>query len=533
MGDIDVKGASHEELLKAKRIIRLFTRKFVQYMKTAIEENIKLAENSDYVPVGEKAKWVARGIDAASLVVGLIPIPAAGELARKAVALGGRKATEKFSHNVGFKKAQVVADFFPEFEEYFEEKLKKILIDFAFEIVMSFNIQFCVVIDWTKGGEGEILSKLADEAVSRIFCFLRAEKNKERRQIDSAEQLTAALLNGKNPSPSEIVKRSVRHSLTFQTGKSGLTTSDIFKRPGIYHKGKVLMRKKYGDDDKQSRMYHRYLLPGEELESHKDVGEQVKITVSDLYQELSDQREELLQDLYSRFREKSEHIEETIDDLVTAVENVQNHVVESEETVKSVKSALERVNNQVAVLGQAVVESGDISTKTITFAALQYNVKFKAELENYTQFDLHPSRTEIISGKISDPPTAIKRGGKNGVVGHKTGGACRGCVGTMGWDIDKLRKKLVLMYSIPFDQNLYSNWIGVGIFDLSDSGDKFAKMYYQPQESFKRKAFYTDVTPVVYDGDSDFCVEATCGTTHQPTINLKLHPKNQAMASPS
>ena len=117
---------------------------------------------------------------------------------------------------------------------------------------------------------------------------------------------------------------------------------------------------------------------------------------------------------------------------MTAVENVKNHVVESEETVKSVKSALERVNNQVAVLGQAVVESGDISTKTITFAALQYNVKFKAELENYTQYDLHPSRTEIISGKISDPPTAIKRGGKNGVVGHKTGGACRGCVGTMG-----------------------------------------------------------------------------------------------------
>ena len=165
--------------------------------------------------------------------------------------------------------------------------------------------------------------------------------------------MTAALLNGKNPSPSEIVKRSVRHSLTFQTGKSGLTTSDIFKRPGIYHKGKVWMRKKYEDDDKQSRMYHRYLLPGEELESHKDVGEQVKITVSDLYQELSDQREELLQDLYSRFREKSEHIEETIDDLVTAVENVKNHVVESEETVKSVKSALERVNNQVAVLTQA------------------------------------------------------------------------------------------------------------------------------------------------------------------------------------
>ena len=434
MGDINVKGASHEQLLKAKRIIRLFARKFVQYMKTAIEENIKLAEDSAYVPVGEKAKWVARGIDAASVVVGLIPVPAAGELARKAVAVGGRKAAEKFSQNAGFKKAQVVADFFPEFEEYFEEKLKKILIDFAFEIVASFNIQFCVVIDWAKGGEGEIISNLAEEAVSRIFSYLCKEKSKEGRQMDSTDQLTAALLNGKNPSPSDLVKSSIRHRVTFQRGKTGLTTSDIFKRPGIYHRGKVYVRTKYKDDIKQSRMYHRHLLPGEELQSYKDIEEQVKITVSDLYQQLIQQREEILLDLYSRFKDKSEHIEDTMDGLAMAVENVQNHVVESGETVKSV---LEKVNKQVSVLTQAlenkqVVESGDISTKTITFAALQYNVKFKAELENYTQFDLQPSRTEIISGQISEPPTAIARGGKNGVVGHKTGGTCRGCVGTMG-----------------------------------------------------------------------------------------------------
>ena len=90
------------------------------------------------------------------------------------------------------------------------------------------------------------------------------------------------------------------------------------------------------------------------------------------------------------------------------------------------------------------------------------------------------------------------------------------------WDIAQLQKKLVLMYSIPFDQNIYSNWIGVGIFDLSDTGDKFARMYYETEESFKRKEFYDDVAPVMYDGDPDFSVEATCGTTHQPTINVSL-----------
>ena len=63
------------------------------------------------------------------------------------------------------------------------------------------------------------------------------------------------------------------------------------------------------------------------------------------------------------------------------------------------------------------------------FGALDYNVKFMAEVENYTRFHLFPAESEIVSGHISEPPAAIHGGEKHGVVGHKTRDTATGCAG--------------------------------------------------------------------------------------------------------
>ena len=37
--------------------------------------------------------------------------------------------------------------------------------------------------------------------------------------------------------------------ILLKKNNTGMTTSDIFKRPGIYHEGKVHVRKKYENDE--------------------------------------------------------------------------------------------------------------------------------------------------------------------------------------------------------------------------------------------------------------------------------------------
>ena len=113
-------------------------------------------------------------------------------------------------------------------------------------------------------------------------------------------------------------------------------------------------------------------------------------------------------------------------------------------------------------------------------------------------------------------------GEKHGVVGYKTPHAATGCAGVLTWEIDESDEKLVLMYSIPYDHNLHSNWIGVGLCNKSIT-PTFDEMYYGEERDFKRKEFYNDIDPVNFS-TSDFRVEATCGASHKPTIRVKLAP---------
>ena len=75
------------------------------------------------------------------------------------------------------------------------------------------------------------------------------------------------------------------------------------------------------------------------------------------------------------------------------------------------------------------------------------------------------------------------------------------------------------MYSVPYNHDHYSNWIGVGLFPKSDQTKKFSEMYWGKEYNFKRKEFYYDVDPVMFQG-SGFLAVGTCGTDHKPTIKV-------------
>ena len=77
------------------------------------------------------------------------------------------------------------------------------------------------------------------------------------------------------------------------------------------------------------------------------------------------------------------------------------------------------------------------------------------------------------------------------ISGTKQAFLATGCVGTNSWEIGNTGNILVVMYSVPFDHNLYSNWCGVGIFKKQDSiSHLFDTMYYEKETTcFARKEF--------------------------------------------
>ena len=100
---------------------------------------------------------------------------------------------------------------------------------------------------------------------------------------------------------------------------------------------------------------------------------------------------------------------------------------------------------------------------------------------------------------------------------------CSGCDGTVAWKIGDTGKMLVVMYSCPYSFDFYTNWCGVGIFDVSRDEDFYQLMYYGAEDSFKRKDYYYDADEVRYSDDDRYEVSATMGNTHKAEIQVRLY----------
>lgn len=112
----------------------------------------------------------------------------------------------------------------------------------------------------------------------------------------------------------------------------------------------------------------------------------------------------------------------------------------------------------------------------------------------HTWFTLH--RVYLENGEISNPPQPTVRPQKTEVCTFgKTSSQATGSVGVMTYDLFERHRKdyietMAIMFSVPWDYNLYKNWFAVGIYPKGKECDSalYKEMYYQKnQQGFVRE----------------------------------------------
>lgn len=111
------------------------------------------------------------------------------------------------------------------------------------------------------------------------------------------------------------------------------------------------------------------------------------------------------------------------------------------------------------------------------------------------------------SGLCEDPlPPMVGPCSPATTMFNKTTGAATGAVGVFTYDLfnadlNDYNHLLAIMFSVPFDRVLYSNWFAVGIFERGSNCDYnlFNKMYNGSEINFVRAK--ANGSGISYEGD--------------------------------
>ncbi|KAM3597591.1 uncharacterized protein V6R79_006599 [Siganus canaliculatus] len=149
------------------------------------------------------------------------------------------------------------------------------------------------------------------------------------------------------------------------------------------------------------------------------------------------------------------------------------------------------------------------------------------ELKNESTYPLCSPSVFIVSGICEDPLPPFLRPSESGsVLFKKTPNSPRGAVGVLTYHLlstsgELMEEKMAVMFSNPFDFNLYSNWFAVGFFDKSRVCDSslYEEMYKGPETTFVRgKAGEQSLT---YKGQGA-TIKASMSDTYTPGITVEI-----------
>ncbi|CAJ1081418.1 DELTA-stichotoxin-Hcr4a-like [Xyrichtys novacula] len=109
---------------------------------------------------------------------------------------------------------------------------------------------------------------------------------------------------------------------------------------------------------------------------------------------------------------------------------------------------------------------------------------------NTTNYVLIDPEIHMDSGHCHIPPTPTLAPSSTELCNFsKTSAKTSGAVGVLAYNVVEMRSnremaKLAIMFSVPYDRNVYKNWFGFGVFSTETEVNKamFEMMYYKESE---------------------------------------------------
>lgn len=194
----------------------------------------------------------------------------------------------------------------------------------------------------------------------------------------------------------------------------------------------------------------------------------------------------------------------------------------------------------------AIIAGVSLGTTTASqlAAGLQgqgFTVGVVIEIENYTKWPLSGGQSWTKWGYVKNTIQTIDPGTKEAWQAHKTKGTVVGSAGIISYKINGLDEYIAIVWHAPYNFNHLSNVLAVGVYKKKNwDAVKYWSTIYD-------KMINKDLTQTEYLGYPDWpgcrdlyyystnvCstyspnvqVDATMGTSHHPTISIKVHARS-------
>jgi len=181
---------------------------------------------------------------------------------------------------------------------------------------------------------------------------------------------------------------------------------------------------------------------------------------------------------------------------------------------------------------RTLVEDG-MSLNGTTLFELRYDesehsVRCILNIENWTTWLLTDPSVRTHCGHISDmyPPPVVFPATREVMEGYKTYGTATGSCGTISWQVEGLKLRLIVMWSVPFNLAVHSSYLAIGMVynegRFSSADYWFNQMYYGTHGPFKRAEAGQAIT---FENDKVVVHGFIESDSYSPLLNISVIPQ--------